>query len=543
MILAVKGLGGFHLICDPLRPASLGRLRKIKERERKPLALMAFDLRAVAEYAHLSPAEKNELASAQRPIVLLRKKKDIPGIAPGLNEIGFMLPYTPLHYLLLEQCRLVVATSSNRKDAPIIKDEKEGISGLCDYRLTHDRPIHMRSDDSVLKVVAGRPLFLRRGRGFVPHPQKVPRELLSPHHVLALGAELKDTVSIYKNGYVVTSQFLGDLDDYQNFRYFKETLSHLLGLFDIRPQAVVSDLHPHFHTTRFARKLGPPHFQVQHHFAHCLAPLLEHQVPPGKKVLGVALDGYGYGEDGLAWGGEFLIVDYTSYERFAHFQYVPLPGGDRAAKQPWRMALSYLYKCFGPDWPRVPSLAKINPKNRNAILEMLRKDIRSPLTSSCGRLFDAVSFLLGLSPQEVEFEAEAAIRLEAAALPKIRGSYRFAFLGEGHPYSISFRPMIRDILKDLTAGVTSGIISARFHNTLGSVIAAVAEKARREFATDTVVFVGGCFLNKVLLAQASKLCQRKGLTVLRSVRYSPNDESISLGQIAHALARLKKDES
>jgi len=540
-ILAVKGLGGFHLICDALKPKAVRRLRKIKNRETKPLALMARDFGIIEKYAYVSPAEKTQLLSARRPIVLLRKKKDIKGIAPYLNEMGIMLPYTPIHYLLLEKLGLVVATSSNAKDAPIMKDEEEGIREFCDYILSHDRPIHTRADDSVLKVVAGQPLFLRRARGYVPYPQRVPRELMSPHHILALGGELKDTVSFYKNGYVVTSQFLGDLDEYQNYQYFEETITLLKHLFEVNPKIVVTDLHPNFHTTRYAQKLGLPHLQVQHHFAHILAPLLEHQIPSGEKVLGVSFDGYGYGEDGLAWGGEFLLADYFSYERMAHFKNVPLPGGDLAAKQPWRMALSYLQDTFGEDIPEIKALQKIGKNKIKGIMNMIKEKINSPLTSSCGRLFDAVSFLTGLSPLEVEFEAEAPMRLEAVASDKIKGSYDFSLLGKIPPLQISFEKTIKGILKDLSRKTALSTISSKFHNTLAQVILHISETAREKQGLDTVAFIGGVFLNKRLLVAATRLLERRKFRVLRPIHYSPNDESISVGQIAYALGKLKRE--
>jgi hydrogenase maturation protein HypF len=540
-ILAVKGLGGFHLVCNALDFDTVRRLRKIKNRNTKPLALMARDLKTIKKYAYLSSPERKQLLSARRPIVLLDKKKDIKGIAPHLMEIGFMLPYTPLHYLLLENLELVVATSSNEKDAPIMKDEEEGIKELGDYILTHNRPIQTRTDDSVIKVVDGQPLFLRRARGYVPYPQRVPKELMSPHHILALGGELKDTISVYKNGYVVTSQFLGDLDEYQNYQYFEETLALLKHLFEVKPNIVVTDLHPNFHTTRYAQKLGLPHFQVQHHFAHILAPLLEHQVPPGKKVLGVSLDGYGYGEDGLAWGGEFLLADYFSFQRLAHFKYVPLPGGDLAAKQPWRMALSYLRETFGENLPAVKSLQKINKNKIKGVMKMIEEKINSPLTSSCGRLFDAVSFLAGLSPLEVEFEAEAPMRLEAAASDKIKGSYDFFLLDKDIPLQISFEETIRGILKDLNRKTALSTISAKFHNTLAQVIARISERARKSHGIDTVAFIGGVFLNKRLIKASTRLLEERKFRVLRPILYSPNDESISLGQIAYALAKIKKE--
>ena len=538
-IIAVKGLGGFHLVCSPFNFRAVARLRKIKKRKTKPLALMAKNFSIVKKYAYLSLEEKKQLTSGQRPIVLLRKKEDIKGIAPYLNELGFMLPYTPLHYLLLNDLELIVATSSNQKDAPLMKDESEGVGQICDYIFTHDRPIQMRADDSVLKVVNKQPLFLRRARGYVPYPQKVPSSLAIPNQIIALGAELKDTISIYKNGYVVTSQFLGDLDEYLNYKYFQETIDHLSRLFEVKPQIVVSDLHPDFQTTRFAQKTGLPHFQVQHHFAHVLAPLLEHNIVPEKKVLGVALDGYGYGDDGQAWGGEFLLADYLSYQRLAHFKYVTLPGGDLASKQPWRMALSYLIDTFGLDYPHLQIFRDIKKEKLKSLELMIANNINSPLTSSCGRLFDAVSFLVGLSPLEVEFEAEAPMRLEAVAEENLNRYYEFSIDSSASPLQISFQPMIKEILEDLKLNVPPSQISAKFHNTLAQVTASLAEFAKKKYETDIVVLTGGVFLNKVLLKKTTNLLEKKNLIVIRPLNYPPNDESISLGQIAHALYKLK----
>jgi len=538
-ILAIKGLGGFHLVCDPLNPDAVRRLRKIKERRTKPLALMALDVKSVERYARLTSAERKWLLSERRPIVLLQKKKDIPGISPNLDEFGFMLPYTPLHYLLLEKLKLIVATSSNKKDSPIMKETKEGIRSLCDFILCHNRPIEMRADDSVVKIVDTVPLFVRRARGYVPYPQGVPPELRSPQAVLALGGELKDTVSIYKNGYAVTSQFLGDLDEYQNRLYFEETICHLMKLFDIEPACVVSDLHPDFHTTRFAQRLGLPHLQIQHHHAHVLAPLLEHGIAPGRKVLGVSWDGYGFGPDGTAWGGEFLVADYLAFERFAHFERIPLPGGDLAAKQPWRMALAYLHESGLTARPRIGIVKSVEEKKILGVEEMIRRRIRSPLSSSCGRLFDAVSALVGTSPLENEFEAEAAMRLEAAASAERRASYPFGLTRENKPIRISFAETIHYIISDLERGIPTALISAKFHNTLARVIVRIAQTAKKELGIKTVVLCGGVFLNKKLLSRASAELKRKGFEVLRPVAYSPNDESLSVGQIAYALAWIK----
>jgi len=539
-ILAIKGIGGFHLVCDPKNERAVRRLRRIKDREKKPLALMAADIGTVERYAFISPAERRLLLSPERPIVLLAKKKDLPGIAPGLDEMGFMLPYSPLHELLLRNIDLIVATSSNQKDAPLMKTEEEGVRSLCDFVLTHDRPIEMRSDDSVVKSAGGKPLFVRRARGYVPYPQPVPPELRAGAVIAALGGELKDTISLYKDGYVITSQFLGDLDDYRNFQYFEETLAHLGRLFGAKPDVLVTDLHPNFHTTHYAEKTGLKHLKVQHHYAHVLAPLLEHGVPPGRKVLGVALDGYGYGADGKAWGGEFLIVDHDSFLRIAHFDEVPLPGGDLASREPWRMALSYLRQAFGKNIPLAGSLEKIDKRRVQAVLEMMERGIKSPPSSSCGRLFDAVSFPCGTAPFEMEYEAEAAMQLEAAATVMTRAAYPFAFLDETGPFRISFVPTIREIIEDTKLRTPVGLMASKFHNTLVRAILAVAERAKRDYGTETVSLAGGCFLNKRLLLGTERLLGRNGFTVLRTEAYSPNDESLSLGQIAFALARLRR---
>ncbi len=541
-ILAVKGLGGFHLVCDPRNASAVRKLRRLKRRETKPLALMARDLETVREFTSVGPEERRELLSPARPIVLLRKKKDIPGIAPHLDEVGFMLPYTPLHHLLLQRLGLIVATSSNRKDAPIAKDESEGISDLCDFLLTHDRPIETRADDSVMKVVDGRPLFVRRARGYVPHPQRVPKELESDARILALGGELKDTVSVYKNGYIVTSQFLGDLDEYRNYRYFEETIAHLERLFDVRPGVVVSDLHPEFRTTRYARASGLRHIAVQHHFAHILAVLLEHGVPPGRDVLGVAFDGFGYGEGGEAWGGEFLLANYLEYRRIARLRPVPLPGGDAAAREPARMALAYLRDAFGDEIPALAPFRRVERKKARLVLEMMEKGINSPPTSSCGRLFDAVAFLAGAAPPHVEFEAEAPMRLEAVSRRRTRAGYPFEIDNRASPWEVSFAPAIKEIVKELQREAGAGRVGPKFHRTLADAVTAVAVKSRDAYDVATVALAGGVFLNRTLVSLARESLLEKGFTVLVPERYSPNDESISVGQIAHALARIKKGE-
>lgn len=541
-ILAIKGLGGFHLVCEATNLAAVRRLRKIKKRKTKPLALMARNLSTIRKYALIGADEIRWLTSPFRPIVLLRKKKDLPEIAPFTDTMGFMLPYTPLHHLLLQKLPLIVATSSNRKDAPIIKDDNQIGPDLCDYILTHDREIAMRADDSVMKVVGGKPLFFRRARGFVPFPQPVPASLRLPVQVLAVGGELKNTISLYKDGYVVTSQFLGDLDDYENSLYFEETLAHLSKLFSFKPEVVVSDLHPDFWSTRLARSLKIRHLQVQHHFAHSLAPLIEHQVPPGRKFLGVSFDGFGYGEDGQAWGGEFLLADYGQYSRLAHLDYLELPGGDEAAREPWRMAVTYLRRTFGPDFPRIKALKAIPSSRLEVLLKMIDRKINCPWTSSVGRLFDAVSFICGLAPARVEYEAEAPSRLEAEAAGVSRhqtGYYTFLIKTDRKPYRIDFSPAIKQIVSDLNKKIRTGIVAWKFHLTLVQIILQLALLAREEAGISRVVLTGGVFLNRILTEHTEKTLRKNGFEVLRPVFYSPGDESLSLGQIAYALYQLK----
>ncbi|MCX8159811.1 MAG: carbamoyltransferase HypF [Candidatus Saccharicenans sp.] len=543
-ILAVKGLGGFHLVCLATDQKAIKRLRQIKRRQTKPLALMARDLETVKKYAKINPDEKNWLTSPSRPIVLLKKKRELPGIAPSIDTVGIMLPYTPLHHLLLKDLPLIVATSSNRKDAPIVKDDSLIGPELCDYILTHNREIAMRADDSVIKVVNRRPVFFRRARGFVPFPQPVPKSLNSPVQVLAVGGELKNTISIYKNGYIITSQFLGDLDDYENFRYFEETLSHLKRLFSFRPDLVVSDLHPDFWSTRYARNLKLPHLKVQHHYAHSLAPLIEHQLHPGKKFLGVSWDGFGYGDDGQAWGGEFLLADYDGYERYAHFDYVQLPGGDAAAREPWRIAVAHLYQTFGPDFPRLRPLRRIPENKLGQLRLMMEKQINSPLTSSAGRLFDAVAFICGLAPARVEYEAEAPSRLEAAAsrvMNRVNRSYSFSINRANRPYLVDFSPTFTDLISDLNKKIPPELAAWKFHLTLVRVILEMAILAREEHGLNLVVLTGGVFLNRILTEQAERALRKNGFEVLRPVLYSPGDESLSLGQIAYALNKVKRE--
>jgi hydrogenase maturation protein HypF len=524
-IVALKSLGGFHLVCDPSQPAAVARLRKLKRRSRKPLALMARDATVIEELAYVSADELGILASPQRPIVLLRKKKEIDGLSPGLDTYGIMLPYTPLHALLLQEIPLVVATSANEREGPILKDEGEEVTDLADCMLTHNRPIVSRCDDSVVRVFRGGPLFLRRARGYVPDPLWVPR-LRTQRSILALGAEMKNTVTLLKNGYLITSQYLGDMKDVRNLAYMDEALERFRELFSADPTMVCCDLHPGFTTTRLAERTGKPVIRVQHHIAHVFAVMAEHGLDPRGSYLGVAFDGMGYGEDGCIWGGEFFALSDGVPQQRWHFRYVPQPGGDLAAREPWRMALSYVRDASG-ELPRAGILQDIPEAKIRAVARALEVGINSPFTSSVGRLFDAVAALAGVAPERMDYEAEAALRLECAVEPTERNVYSFSIVGE----EIDVREMIREILR---SGEPPRVVAAKFHNTLASIIARMAEVYREKYGMGAVLLSGGVFLNAALLERALAMLEEKGFTVRYPRRFSPGDEAISVGQALYA---------
>ncbi|MEW6456926.1 MAG: carbamoyltransferase HypF [Acidobacteriota bacterium] len=539
-ILAVKGLGGFHLFSNPFNLETTNRMRRFKKRERKPFALMAKDIYTIKKYCYVSPEEEKFLLSPRRPIVLLKKKRDIEKIAPFLDELGIMLPYTPLHHLLINNLDLLIATSSNFAESPIIKDDKEKeLYEISDFVLTHNRPIHMRVDDSVLKISNGKPLFLRRARGYVSEPLEVPEELKIEKHLIALGGELKNTISFYKNGYIIPSQYLGDLKDWRNQKYLREALNHIKKLFEVNPEVVITDLHPDFFTTNYAEKMGIRHLKVQHHFAHILATMVENQISPDEKILGVALDGVGFGTDNRIWGGEFLICDYRNFNRFAHFEYVPQPGGDKATKEPWRMALSYLFhnspdKNLNLDFIKaIESFRYIEDSKIKSVLEILKKEIYSPLTSSAGRLFDAVSFLIGTSPETTDYEAEAPMRMESIVENNFFESYDFEII-KRKAISISFKKTIQGIISDLNK-INAARIASKFHNTLAKTVLEISKIAVNQEKIKKVLLGGGVFLNRILLERTIKLLSDNGIKVIRPEKFSPNDESISLGQIAYGL--------
>jgi hydrogenase maturation protein HypF len=531
-ILAIKGLGGFHLACDAANGDALRRLRQRKLRSGKPFALMAASLEKIAEFCEHGPEERAALSGTRRPIVLLARRharRISTEVAPGVPTLGVMLPYTPLHHLLFEggDFDALVMTSANTAEEPIAYRNEEiaaRLHPLADYFLLHNRAIQTRVDDSVVRIFEGRERLLRRSRGYAPRPI----ELGFPaQEVLACGGELKNTFCLTKQHYAILSQHTGDLENLETLEFFEETLAHMQRFFRVTPRAVAYDLHPQYITTRLALAMpGIEKIGVQHHHAHIAACMAENGLR--NKVIGVALDGTGYGTDGLIWGGEFLICDYRSFERRFHFRYVPLPGGDTAIRQPWRSALSYLRDS---GLAGTPSLEAVPDAQRRVVEDMLVGRVNTVDTSSCGRLFDAVSAILGIR-LETTYEGQAAIELEAVAAPGIT---------EPYPYSIDagiidFRETIRAIARDDSP---REVRSARFHNT---VSAAIAEACRRMHQRDRLTDVclsGGTFQNAYLLSHTAQLLRAAGFRVFMHSAVPPNDGGLSLGQAVIASSLLR----
>jgi hydrogenase maturation protein HypF len=532
-IVAVKGLGGFHLAVNAMDDAAVVRLRQRKHREEKPLAVMSADLATVQQYARITPEEAELLTSMQRPIVLLEKRRPEKlafSVAPRNAYVGVMLPYTPLHHLLLRNgFTALVMTSGNLSEEPIAIDNTEAfqrLGGIADYFLIHDREIYLRSDDSIVRRAAGRTRPLRRSRGFVPIPIFL-KEEMPP--VLACGAELKNTVCLTKGRQAFVSQHIGDLENLATEAFFKQTVAHLQRILDIRPQWVVCDLHPDYLSTRWADSQSDlPVIQVQHHFAHIAAGMAEHHLDA--PVIGLAFDGTGYGADGTVWGGEFLVTDGVDYRRVAHLETVPMPGGAAAIKAPTRMALACLHQVYGQElWDLdLPAIAAIPRSEADILVRMCEQGINAPLTSSLGRLFDAVAAVIGLRRQ-VAFEGQAAMELEMIADDPTPERYDFQWR-EGQVRLISIEPVLRGVVEDLRRGVPAFIISRKFHNTLIHGCAELCTVIGSELQLDRVVLSGGCFQNRLLLEGLTRALTDRNLKVYSHRQVPTNDGGIALGQ-------------
>ena len=554
-VLAVKGLGGYHLACDATDPAAVALLRRRKNRGDKPFALMARELADIDRLARTGPEERALLTGPARPIVLLRKhpdgSSDLPGVAPGSPDLGFMLPYTPLHHLLLglpgdpDGPRLLVLTSGNLSGEPIVTDDAEALerlAHLADGWLTHDCPIHVPCDDSVVRVCDGELLTLRRSRGYAPLPLPLP---LPVRPTLAVGGDLKNTFCLGTGRRAWLSAHIGDMDDLATQQAFARAEQQVEAVTGVRPGLLAADLHPRYRSTQWAERHrgARPLVRVQHHHAHVASAMAEHGLDGSRRVIGVAFDGTGYGEDGAVWGGEFLLADYDGFLRFAHLGYAPLPGGDAAVRRPYRVALARL-RAAGIVWdPGLPCVAACAADERQLLARQLERNLNCVPTSGMGRLFDAVSSLAGVC-HLAGYEAQAAIELEAAALaaPADDGpGYRFALrpAPTGAPDAPpSAAPLIADpapvlaaVAADVLAGTPAPLIAARFHTAVTELVHRTCLLARERHGLDTVALTGGVFANTLLSSACATALRTDGFTVLRHHLVPPNDGGLALGQL------------
>ncbi len=537
-VVALKGLGGFHIACDATNPAAVKMLRDRKRRNGKPFALMAPDMETVKRYCHVSAGEEELLLSARRPIVLLRRKSEaLPeDIAPGNSRLGFMLPYTPLHYLIVEGFEALVMTSGNLSEEPIQtkgEEAREKLGGIAGAFLDHDRGIFMRADDSVLKV-SGPRRFVRRSRGYTPEPVSLKAD--GPD-VLGVGADIKNAFTLMRGTYAIVSQHIGDMENFETLKFFEETLENLKSVYRAQPVALAHDLHPGYLSTLWALKQdGIKKLGVQHHHAHIASVMAEHGLEG--KIIGVAMDGTGYGTDGTIWGGEFLICDSLEFRRAGHLRAVPLPGGEQAVKEPWRTAISYVREAVGAEAMKYLSEAGFTERygkdKVGAILSLAGMGEFSPLSSGAGRLFDAVSALLGIADRNT-FEGEAAMAIESAAAEDEKGDYP-TDISFKKTMTVDFSFAIIGIIDDLKSGVEKNIIAARFHNTVITAILRVVQKLAQVSGLRDVALSGGVFQNDYILLKLEAALRALGYNVFSNEVVPLNDGGISLGQ-AHILRR------
>jgi len=561
-IIAIKGLGGFHLACDATNAKSVTELRDRKLRVDKPFALMLPDIETIEVHCLVSEAERDLLLSSAHPIVLLKRK---PGsniareVAPNQDWLGVMLPYTPLHYLLFADSLHpssfilppLVMTSGNLSEEPIATDNdetRERLSKLADAFLMHDRDIHIRCDDSVVRVfdqlvivnrqssIENRKSIypIRRSRGYSPFPVKLPFEV---PQILATGSELKNTFCITNKNYAFLSHHIGDMENYETLKSFEQGVEHFEKLFRVKPVAIACDMHPNYLATRYAfersERENLPIFKVQHHYAHIAASMAEHGLDGLHPVIGISFDGTGYGEDGAIWGGEILIADYKSYQRAYHLEYFPLPGGDAAIKKPARTALALLWS-LGMEWDeKLASVAEFCAEDRTTLRVQLEKKINTPMTSSMGRLFDAAAALAGVR-QKVNYEAQAAIEFEALADETESESYPFGLNQD----KVQVRGVVEALVRDVMAGVHVSTTSARFHNGVAVLVRDVAVESRKKFGINEVALSGGVWQNITLLGRTLSLLQRDGFVVYIHREVPANDGGLSLGQAVIAANRL-----
>ncbi len=537
--VAIKGTGGYHLLCDALNEEAVRMLRRNKQRESRPFAVMFRDADSLMEYCYAGQEEWAELTSWRRPIMILKQRKQLaPSVSNGLNTTGAMLPYMPVHYQLFRMLEspVIVLTSGNISDEPIITDDDTAaieLGRIADALISYNRKIINRCDDSVVRIIDKKPALLRRSRGYVPRPVDLQTDA---GNILALGAEQKSTFCLGKGKQAILSQYIGDIRNLAAYEFMNEALDRFSQLFRFTPEAIACDLHPDYLSTRLAlemsKELGIPLFRIQHHHAHIASCMAEHKLD--EPVIGISFDGTGYGTDGTIWGGEFLIAGLSDFTRYTYLDPVALPGGDAAVREPWKTAFSYLYKYFGSsfDFMSVKVFKQAGREKIELLAEMLDKNINSPLSSGAGRLFDAVSALLGLCTVET-FDSEAPLRLESAIGENTDEYYPYT---AGSP--VVFREMFRSILDEIRSGNISKI-PAKFHNTLAMVTLEVAGQMSSDTSIKKVVLSGGCFQNKYLLERTCYLLRGKGFEVYTNIRVPSNDGGVSLGQVVIASKRFK----
>ncbi len=568
-VLALKGLGGFHLAVRSDDEKAVARLRRHKNREAKPLAVMAGNLEAARRLGVFGEAEEEMLTSPRAPIVLVNRNDGgqlaAPSVAPGHRRLGVMLPYTPLHHLLFDKLRArgveaLVMTSGNASDEPICLGNGEAttrLRGIADAWLLHDRDIVRRADDSVIQILDDGPLLFRRSRGYAPVPIHLKGAAASGPDILAVGPELKNTVCLLKEDRAFLSPHIGDMGNLQAFEFFSETLATLQGVLECRPGVIAHDLHPGYFSTRWAKEqtdLGIALEPVQHHHAHMAAVMAEHGLTG--PVIGLIMDGTGYGTDGTIWGGEILAGDLKDFQRLGHFDPVALPGGDAAIRAPWRTAVSYLRHAFGDDLPKLPWMADLPVA---AVVEMLDKEVNSPVTSSCGRLFDAVAALTG-GWLEARYEAQAAIEMMALIsrdevavaapfctplsgdAPRGTSPCQAVISKEVDGFIVPVDPIIQGVVEALAVGAVPAEISARLHRTLIDLFVAAAREASSRTGLKDIVLGGGVFQNEILMEETARLLREEGFAVHRPLLVPANDGAIALGQAVVARARLAGDQ-
>lgn len=545
---AIKGLGGFHLAADALNETAIRTLRERKHRVEKPFAVMVSDIATAEELCEVNEGERKALLSLQRPIVLLRKKKQciIPEqVAPEIHEIGIFLPYTPIHHLLFRRggFKALVMTSGNAREEPIAigNDEAyERLRELADFFLVHDRDILLRCDDSVLRVTGHEIQQIRRSRGFVPVPVLLHKETPG---ILAVGGELKNAICLARGNQAFLSQHIGDLENLAGYEFFQEASQHLQKILEIDPKIIAYDLHPGYLSTKWAlQQKGRTLVGVQHHHAHIASCMAENHLDG--TVIGLALDGTGYGTDGHIWGGEVLVADYDKFVRAAHLEYVAMPGGETAIVEPWRMAVSNLKRSLGLDFRgmNLPFLENVDPKKIALALRMIERRVNAPLTSSCGRLFDAVASIAGIR-QEVNYEGQAAIELEMAAEDyRSEDLYPFEITSADGGFVIEPSAMFRALVDDVLASTPAGIVSLRFHNGLVAVLARGAHLVRERTGLHRVCASGGTFNNKLLLRKLTALLEADGFEVFSQRQVPCGDGGLCLGQAMIAAHRCRRGE-